>query len=140
MCEHKTEFEITITTKEKGVSDSFIREYSMDEHYNLLYIGEGRKYAANSYGSSDVTVQCNYLPDKDIEKALKKLLGLSTSVNLSSTVHNPLNSCFNEYQRCIINNTEILIKSVSVGYLYAIINKKWESELCQLPGSNSIAA
>jgi hypothetical protein len=140
MREHKTQFEIKIVTNDKKITHTFVKEYSMDEHYNLLYIGEGRKYADRKHGCREVIVQCNYLPDIIIKKSLMKLLGLTNGEQLSSKVHNPLQSDFNQYQRCIINNTEVLIKSSSFGHYYATINKEWEYEFHQLPQANSIAA
>jgi hypothetical protein len=133
----KIDVDITISIKGSNKSVDIIRKYTMQEHYDELFLADGKSYAVNELGlnESEVIVQCGPVIDKKIEAAINAELGSGDKASIGNMaipkIHNPMHSCFEGYQSMDFHGIPLLVKSVSAGIVYAIKNEQWMEEFKQ---------
>ncbi len=127
--QHMTKLEVTIVRKGEGVTDRFTKAYSMQDHFDCLPQKDGQAFAKKKYGNEQVACQVKPLPQPEVESLIRHTLGLPDDSMLLAKVHNPTQSTFAGYYRKTISGVELLLKDVSAGTCYAVVNHGWMSEL-----------
>mgnify|MGYP003385183560 CR=1 FL=1 len=127
---------INITIAAIGVGDiaEFTRSYTMQEHFDEVYLKDGKAYALEKFNlrGDKVVVQDWPVIDDVLKIEISNSVGIQdkTLGNMAMPkVHNPMHSCFKAYRQFDVAGVTLLVKPVSAGIVFAIQNDTWINEL-----------
>jgi|TARA_R110002060_G_scaffold9059_1_gene13471 hypothetical protein len=125
---------ITIAAIGVGGIAEFNRSYTMQEHFDEVYLKDGEAYALEKFNlrADKVVVQDWPVIDEVLKTEISNYVGIQDKDlgNMAiPKVHNPMHSCFKAYRQFEVARVMIFVKPVSAGIVYAIQNDNWINEL-----------
>jgi hypothetical protein len=101
----KVDVIVNIFTKGKGLVAELPRSYTMDEHFNDMFIKDGEHYALNTLNlnEDEIVVGCDPVIEKQLVDAINTEFGDGKNFTIGKmampAIHNPMHSCYKAYRR-----------------------------------------